>query len=297
MRSIACAACGTVRWDSSLRCPECGSATTLPQPPTHVVAAPPTPRRRVFDVRWREIPDAPPRSPNRRRERVEIAIALLIVGIVAAALFVYDAPYFGDVGASPQVLISSGTTWPDYAVSGIGGGFTANHSGTLKGGFQVLDGPAEICVTTFDVPFEPPWDPPSTCPSNATYLDRVRRLGATLRRRAGGVPVVGLLHSRWVRPGLHVVQRDMVTGPRDRPELADTLWRLSARPAPAHQRPAPPRVTPCARASARLSLPEPSLEPSPKPAVTSMTEEAVHPAKGSSKRFSPRADSLGRAAR
>src|SRR5579863_1701243 len=142
MRSIACAACGTVRWDSSLRCPACGSATALPEPPTSVVAAPPVGRRRpVFDVRWRLVSETVSPSAKQRRERLEIAIALVIVALLAAALFVYDAPYFGALGASPQVLLSEGTVWPNYGVSGVGGEFTADRAGTLVGGWQVSNPP------------------------------------------------------------------------------------------------------------------------------------------------------------
>jgi hypothetical protein len=172
MRSIACAACGAVRWDSALRCPECGSATTLPEPPTSLVAAPPPgPRRRILTVPWRDVPDAARRPANRRRERLEIAIALLIVGILAATLFYYDAPHFEPSGPAPQVIFADGTVYPTYGDNGYGAPITARNAGTLEGGFRASNVTVEVCVSTYDDfgPQPPQGYPGSACPSNASY--------------------------------------------------------------------------------------------------------------------------------
>ena len=177
MRSFACAECGTVRWDSSLRCPECGSATTLPEAPTGVVPAPSSARRRrVLDVAWREVPESATRRPARHRQTVEIAIALAIVGVLAAVVFVYDVPHIASpgpgAGAAPQVVIGNGKTWP------VANGdivtyynFTAARAGTLTGGFQVFNGTAEICVSTFVASPSSAGDAASSeqCPSDAIY--------------------------------------------------------------------------------------------------------------------------------
>lgn len=147
MRSIACAACGTVRWDSSLRCPECGSATTLPEPPTSVVAAPPPgPRRRILNVPWREVPDRPRQPANRRRERVEIAIALVVVGILLVTALAYDALHQTSSTSAPQIVLTSGSqenVTNDQSAVTV---FTTQGSGELEGTFTVSGAPANVFV-------------------------------------------------------------------------------------------------------------------------------------------------------
>ena len=106
---------------------------------------------------------------------METAIALLIVSILVAALFVYDAPFFSAAGPTPQVLIPAGQAWPPTEGGGHGGaagaGFTANQAGTLTGGFRVSVGTVEVCEATFFTGER--WsadDPqPEQCPSNVTY--------------------------------------------------------------------------------------------------------------------------------
>src|SRR5579863_816831 len=116
MRSIACAACGTVRWDSSLRCPECGSANRLPEPPTSVVTAPPAgPRRRILNVPWREVPDPQRSPPLGRRKWIEEGVALGIVAALLIGVYLYDAGRSAAPVASPQILEGNGQAFPELA--------------------------------------------------------------------------------------------------------------------------------------------------------------------------------------
>lgn len=166
MSSVVCSQCGCVRWDSTLRCPNCGAESQGALVSSRGIRrARPTSRRRGFiDASGRAV-DAPERAnaaASARRRRASAA------AVAAAVLVVVVVVYFITSGAaSPEILIQEGE------VTGVpqGGSWAIATGGTLHGSFSVVNGSAEVCFANYDM-----FDYAvahglsfSQCPSNATY--------------------------------------------------------------------------------------------------------------------------------
>ena len=165
MSSVVCSQCGYVRWDSTLRCPNCGAeARDLRAPNLGIRRTRPTTRRGAFiDASGREVDtqDKPNPAPSTRRRSVAAAAAAGLVVVVVLIYFITSG------AASPEILIQEG----EVTAVPQGGAWAIATGGTLQGSFSVVNGSAEVCFASYDM-FDYAWAHGlnfSQCPSNATY--------------------------------------------------------------------------------------------------------------------------------
>lgn len=173
MRGLPCLGCGVVRWDSPPRCAECGCAARVPDLPARLAVAPPRRRRRrILEVAWRAVSTSQPPAKSRRRELIEVGLAITLVATSALTLYFYDSSRLAGPRGSAQVVFPAGEQFPSLTTGGVNGyGFTVNRSGTLTGSFSSSGPAVEICVATDFTGGETPWHPyPFTQrPGNVTY--------------------------------------------------------------------------------------------------------------------------------
>ncbi|MCI4369492.1 MAG: hypothetical protein L3K09_08025, partial [Thermoplasmata archaeon] len=158
MDSVACSACGYVRWSASGGCPSCGADAreVLKDRPVGLVPGR-SPRRnhRFIEGTYREVGVVEQSAPPSRRRfnaprdwwvvaLLAVAISALIIGEMGSLL-----PGFGPSHPpSAQVVIPAGTNesvrW--NGTYSVVDNFTVNRPGTLQGSYHTGGDPIELIV-------------------------------------------------------------------------------------------------------------------------------------------------------